>query len=188
MYLGSVYRCDLQYNGTAFRRLLCSSRHCNKGSYSRCAFLFNKEGETYMHHDRFTSPDLFQLCVAYLAQQQTVCMAAMLDGRNSGTILHEKKHFISQTRKKKVFFLSSNVTTMQTIYTFTKVSLDFYAVSTTPKLLEITTQKYLITKRNSQADCRMVYDARKQSIAWMETDYSKHTYLGALGIMGETAL
>ena len=47
-------------------------------------------------------------------------------------------------------------------------------------------------------DCRMVYEARKQSMAWMETDYSKHTHfrwkikwrleqLGALGIMGETA-
>ena len=45
----------------------------------------------------------------------------------------------------------------------------------------------------------MVYEARKQSMAWMETDYSKHTYfgwkikwrqehLGTLGIMGETAL
>ena len=44
----------------------------------------------------------------------------------------------------------------------------------------------------------MVYEVRKQSMAWMETDYSKHTYfrwkikwrlerLGALGIMDETA-
>ena len=44
----------------------------------------------------------------------------------------------------------------------------------------------------------MVYEARKQAMAWMETDYSKHTYFrwkikwqqehsGALGIMGETA-
>ena len=44
----------------------------------------------------------------------------------------------------------------------------------------------------------MVSEARKQSMAWMETDYSKHTYfrwevkwrlehLGALGIMGESA-
>ena len=44
----------------------------------------------------------------------------------------------------------------------------------------------------------MVSEARKQSMAWMETDYSKHTYfrwkvkwrlvhLGALGTMGETA-
>ena len=44
----------------------------------------------------------------------------------------------------------------------------------------------------------MVSDARKKSMAWMETDYSKHTYfrwkvkwrlehLGVLGIMGETA-
>ena len=44
----------------------------------------------------------------------------------------------------------------------------------------------------------MVSEARKQSMAWMETDYSKHTYfrwkvkwrleyLGALGIMGDTA-
>ena len=43
----------------------------------------------------------------------------------------------------------------------------------------------------------MVSEARKQSMAWMETDYSKHTYfrwkvewrleqLGALGIMDET--
>ena len=70
---------------------------------------------------KFTSPDLFQLCVAYLAQQQTVCMAAMLDGRNSGTFLH-KKNISFPDEKKKVFFLSSNVTTMQTIYTFTKVS------------------------------------------------------------------
>ena len=42
----------------------------------------------------------------------------------------------------------------------------------------------------------MVYDARKQSMAWMETDFSKHMHfcwkikwrlehLGALGIMGE---
>ena len=42
----------------------------------------------------------------------------------------------------------------------------------------------------------MVYEARKQSMAWIETDYSKHTYfrwkvkwrlehLGALGVMGE---
>ena len=44
----------------------------------------------------------------------------------------------------------------------------------------------------------MVSEARKQSMAWMEMDYSKHTYfrwkvkwqlghLGALGTMGETA-
>ena len=44
----------------------------------------------------------------------------------------------------------------------------------------------------------MVSEARKQSIAWMETDYSKDTYfrwkvkwrlehLGALGTMGEMA-
>ena len=44
----------------------------------------------------------------------------------------------------------------------------------------------------------MVYEVRKQSMAWMETDYSKHTHfrwkikwrlelLGALGIMGEAA-
>ena len=57
--------------------------------------------------------------------------------------------------------------------------------------------KYLITKKNSQADCEMVDEARKQSIACMETDYSKHTHfrrkitwrlvhLGALGVMGET--
>ena len=43
----------------------------------------------------------------------------------------------------------------------------------------------------------MVSEARKQSMAWMETDCSKHTYfrwkvkwrlehLGALGTMGET--
>ena len=43
----------------------------------------------------------------------------------------------------------------------------------------------------------MVYEARKQSMAWMETDYTKHTHfwwkikwrmkhLGALWIMGET--
>ena len=43
----------------------------------------------------------------------------------------------------------------------------------------------------------MVYEARKQSIAWMEADYLKHTHfqwkakwrlehLGSLGIMGET--
>ena len=41
----------------------------------------------------------------------------------------------------------------------------------------------------------MVYEARKQSMAWMETDYSKHTHfrwkikwwpehLGALRVMG----
>ena len=45
----------------------------------------------------------------------------------------------------------------------------------------------------------MVFEARKQSMAWMETDYSKHTHfrwkikwrlelLGALGIMGEMRL
>ena len=44
----------------------------------------------------------------------------------------------------------------------------------------------------------MVFEAREQLMAWMETDYSKHTYfrmkikwrlehLGALGIMGEKA-
>ena len=44
----------------------------------------------------------------------------------------------------------------------------------------------------------MVSESRKQSMAWIETDYSKHThfrwkikwrldYLGALGIMSETA-
>ena len=44
----------------------------------------------------------------------------------------------------------------------------------------------------------MVYEAREQSMAWMETDYSKHAHflsktkwrlehLGALGIMGEIA-
>ena len=65
-----------------------------------------------------------------------------------------------------------------------------------PSLLQISTKKYLITKRNSQADCRLVYEARKQSMAWMETDYSKHSHfrwkikwrlehLGMLGIMGE---
>ena len=48
------------------------------------------------------------------------------------------------------------------------------------------------------ADFRMVHEARKQSIAWMETDYSKHTHflwkikwrlehLGTLGIMGDMA-
>ena len=45
----------------------------------------------------------------------------------------------------------------------------------------------------------MVYEGRKQSMAWMETDYSKDTHfrwnkskwqlqgLGVLGIMGETS-
>ena len=44
----------------------------------------------------------------------------------------------------------------------------------------------------------MVYEMRKQSMAWMETDYSKHTHfrwkikwllehLSTLGIMGEMA-
>ena len=34
----------------------------------------------------------------------------------------------------------------------------------------------------------MLSEPRKQSMAWMETDYSKHThFLGALGIMGKTA-
>ena len=43
----------------------------------------------------------------------------------------------------------------------------------------------------------MVYKARKQSMAWMETDYSKHTHfrwkitwrlehLGELGVMDDT--
>ena len=52
--------------------------------------------------------------------------------------------------------------------------------------------KYIITKT------RMVSEARKQSMAWMETYYSKHRYfrwklkwrleqLGALEIIGETA-
>ena len=56
-------------------------------------------------------------------------------------------------------------------------------------------KKYLITKRNSYTDCRMVSESRKQSMAWMETDYSKHSqfrwkikwrleHLGALGIIG----
>ena len=65
--------------------------------------------------------------------------------------------------------------------------------------LEISAPKHLITKRNSWADCRMVSEAKRQSVAWMETDYSKHTHfrwkikwrlehLGTLGIMGETAL
>ena len=44
------------------------------------------------------------------------------------------------------------------------------------KLLEISNnKKYLITKRNSWADCGMVSEARKQSTVWMETDYPKHT-------------
>ena len=42
--------------------------------------------------------------------------------------------------------------------------------------LEICTTKYPITKRNSWTDCRMVSEPRKQSMAWMETDYSKHTH------------
>ena len=45
------------------------------------------------------------------------------------------------------------------------------------KLLEISTKRYLITKRNSKVHCRMVYELRKQPMAWMETDYSKHTHL-----------
>ena len=36
------------------------------------------------------------------------------------------------------------------------------------KLLEMSIKRYLITKRNSQAGCRMVLETRKQSMAWME--------------------
>ena len=61
-----------------------------------------------------------------------------------------------------------------------------------------TSTKYLSTERNSKADCRMVYERRKQSMPWMETDYSKHAYfrwkikwrlehLGELRIVGEAA-
>ena len=61
--------------------------------------------------------------------------------------------------------------------------------------LKISTKTNLITKRNSQTDCIMVSEPRKQSMAWMETDYSKHIweikwrleYYVALGIMSETA-
>ena len=66
------------------------------------------------------------------------------------------------------------------------------------KLLDISTKKYLITKSNSQADCRMVFEMTEQSMAWMETDYPEHAnfrqktkwrleHLGALGSMGESA-
>ena len=34
--------------------------------------------------------------------------------------------------------------------------------------LEISTEKYLITKTNRMADCRMVFETTKQSIARME--------------------
>ena len=57
---------------------------------------------------------------------------------------------------------------------------------------------YPSTKRNSQADCRIVSEARKQLMPWMETNCSKHTYfrwkikwwlehLGVLGTMCEMA-
>ena len=36
------------------------------------------------------------------------------------------------------------------------------------KSLEIRTKKYLITKRNTEADCRMVFETRRQSMARME--------------------
>ena len=60
-------------------------------------------------------------------------------------------------------------------------------------------KKYLITEWNNWADCRMVYEVRRQSMAWIETDCSNETHfrwkikwrlehLGALGIMGETFL
>ena len=66
------------------------------------------------------------------------------------------------------------------------------------KLLKMRANKYVITKRNSLADCRMVFEKRNQSMAWMETDYSKHTHfrwkikwrlvcLSVLQLMGETA-
>ena len=66
------------------------------------------------------------------------------------------------------------------------------------KLLKMRANKYVITKRNSLADCRMVFEKRNQSMAWMETDYSKHTHfrwkikwwlvcLSTLRFMGETA-
>ena len=67
-------------------------------------------------------------------------------------------------------------------------------------MLEISTNlpNYLITKSSSQADCRMASEPRKQSMAWMETDYSKPAHfrwkikwrlehLGALGIVGQKA-
>ena len=53
-------------------------------------------------------------------------------------------------------------------------------------------KKNLITKRNRLADCRMVFEARKQLMAW--TEMANHTikwwleHLGALGIMGESSL
>ena len=43
-------------------------------------------------------------------------------------------------------------------------------------LLEISTKKYLITKLNSWAVFKIVYEVRKQSMAGIETDYSKHTH------------
>ena len=60
------------------------------------------------------------------------------------------------------------------------------------KLLEISTH----ARTHARTHCKMVYEAAKQSMAWMETDYSKHTHfqwkikwrlehLGSLGIMGE---
>ena len=65
-----------------------------------------------------------------------------------------------------------------------------------PKKNKERKRKNLTTKRNSYADCRMVSEPRKQSIAWIETDYSKHTHfrwkikwwlehLGALWFMGD---
>ena len=70
------------------------------------------------------------------------------------------------------------------------------------ELLEIRAKRYLISKRNSEADCRMLYEARKQLMAWIKniTDYkyrSKDTHfrwkikwqlrlLRTRGIMNET--
>ena len=64
-------------------------------------------------------------------------------------------------------------------------------------LLEISTKKYLITKLNSWAVFKIVYEVRKQSMAGMETllktyalskeDKWRRKHLGALGIMSETA-
>ena len=65
-------------------------------------------------------------------------------------------------------------------------------------MLEISTTNYLITKKNSYADCRMVSELN-ELMALMEMDYSKHymhfrwkikwwlELLGTLRIMGEMA-
>ena len=63
-----------------------------------------------------------------------------------------------------------------------------------PKLVLTGTSipKYLITNQDSQADCRMAFEMKKQSMAWMQHGVQQVAgcnmqLLIALGIMGETS-